>query len=372
MSYNQIFPLSTKDKYRANDIVDFLLAFEDKQILQNSIRLTGKLRVDTSTNIGDDSQTPTRVAAGTDLAIDGTVGIHGAFQSITCSCDNLGVIENQNEYPRYLKAKSSATQTAQQLFTDSQNTTELKCGRNEHTRYIFGGNEQSTLQDLQIPFSFKPDVAFNKSSSHIGYKKTGGLKLSFRLATDAQFLFGDSATNHSYALYDLRLEYQSLPDSTSGDIVFETIHMVKTTAESNNTSISTRVPSIVQSVSMVFHKDSQLNTAVYNHLQLEVPPDVQRCEFSFNDSTTAYYNFALESEEEILLNYQRSWGVAAGAKSNITLSLLNKNESYGIGMPFGTYLDMSKGSKFGVNLLSNIQSTMKYGVFMYFRGIVKV
>lgn len=41
-------------------------------------------------------------------------------------------------------------------------------------------------------------------------------------------------------------------------------------------------------------------------------------------------------------------------------------------MPFGTYIDMTKGSKFGVNILSNINSAMKYGVFMYFRGIVQV
>lgn len=136
----------------------------------------------------------------------------------------------------------------------------------------------------------------------------GGCKVSFRLATDEQFLFGANAADYSYALYDLRIEYKTVPDTGSpGPVVFETIHMIKTTAESNNTSISTWVPAVVQSVSMVFHVDSLLNNAVSNHLQLQQPPDVQRVEFSFNDSTTSYYNFALESQQEILYNYQQSW-----------------------------------------------------------------
>ena len=59
------------------------------------------------------------------------------------------------------------------------------------------------------------------------------------------------------------------------------------------------------------------------------------------------------------------------SKSNITLTALNDKESYGVRMPFGALIDMTK-SKFGVNILSNIKSTLKYGVFMYFRGIIKV
>lgn len=224
---------------------------------------------------------------------------------------------------------------------------------------------------------YKPTVKpkkerFNKSSQHISYKKTGGVKLSLRLATNSQFLYGSDAGNYSYALYDLRLEYQTVPDKGSGNLAFETIHMIKTTAESNNTSISTRVPAVVQSVSMVFHKDAQLNTAVYNHLQLEEPPAISRVTFSFNDSLTSYYNFSLETVQELLYNYQMSWGVDGGSKSNLNFPMLNKNENFGVGMPFGQYIDMTKGSKFGVNILSDITSALKYGVFMYFRGIVQI
>ena len=135
--------------------------------------------------------------------------------------------------------------------------------------------------------------------------------------------------------------------------------------------VATRVPATVQSVSMVFHIDKQLNDAEHNHLELSVPPDVQRVEFNFNDSTTQYYTFALETPEEILYNYQMSWGVEPMSKCNITLNALNAGDSYGVGMSLGGYIDMSK-SKFGVNIKSGIQSTLKYAVFMIFRGVLRV
>ena len=371
MSHNTIFPLSVKNNYRANDVVDWLLAFEGKQIIQNSIRITGKVRVGANANIVADNEI--KLVISNDVKIDGTVGIASAFQSVTCSSDNQGIIENQNEHPRYVKAKSVANHTAQQLFTDCRNTTELRTAEDVHTKYLLYGNSIATAADTQIPFSWKPDVAFNKSSQNISSKKTGGLKLSVRLATDQQFLYGADAGTYSYALYDLRLEYQTLPDTgAAGNLTFETIHMIKTTAESNNTSISTRVPAVVKSVSMVFHRDKDLNQIKPNHLQLQQPPGVSRVEFSFNDSLTTYYNFAPETLQEILYNYQKSWGAAGGSKSNITLPLLNHDESYGIGMPFGQYIDMSKGSKFGINLLSNINTNLKYGVFMYFQGVVQI
>lgn len=371
MSHNTIFPLSTKDAYRQNDIVDFLLAFEGKAIAQNSIRITGKVRVGLAADVN--ANNGNRLDVTKDVQIDGTVGIAGAFQSITCSTDQQGVIENQNEHPRYVKAKSVAQTTAQHLFTDTRNTTELRTGADIHTRYLLAGNSTTVVADAQIPFSWKPDCAFNKTNQNISNKKTGGVKLSVRLATDQQFLYGADASTMSYALYDLRLEYKTIPDKgSSGNLVFATIQMIKSTAESNNTNLSTRVPAIVQSVSILFHKDSQLNAYAYNHLQLEEPPAVSRVEFSFNDSLTTYYNFALETVQEILYNYQKSWGVEGGSKNNLNFPLLNRNENYGIGMPFGTYIDMTKGSKFGINILSNINSAMKYGVFMYFRGIVQV
>lgn len=365
MSKVVVLPVSSKSFYEENDIVDFLLTFENSEIVMNSIRVSGQVKVNTTTDFDtaqlDNSQ---------DVKIDSTVGIAGAFQSITCSCDKVGVIENQNEHPRYIKAKTAATVTPEQLLTDIEYTTELRNADDDFSRFLLGGSGEKGGNN-RVPFSFRPDIALNKSSDNIPFSKTGAIKLSLRLATNNQFIYGDDAANYKFQLYDLRVEYLVKNQSSSGNLTMETIHMIKQTAESNNTSISTRVPASVTSISMVFHPDSELDQAKHNHLELSVPPDVQRVEFSFNDTTTAYHTFALETQEEILYNYQQSWGVKPMTKSNIVLPALHRNESYGIGMPLGSYLDLSM-NKIGVNILSNIRSDRKYGIFMYFRGIARI
>ena len=361
---NSIFPISSKDKYTENDIIDFLMTFEDKMIVANSIRVTGTVKI-----LNANGAAPI-AGSGVDWAIDGATGIHSAFQSITSSCDELGVISNVNEYPRYVKAKTSATQTRLQRVTDSLNTTELRCVSDASTAAILNGKKYTFGQS----FSFKPDIALNTSTTDIPWKKVGACKVSLRLATNNMFLFGayHAANNLHFELSNIKLEYSTVPDAPlKSPLVFETIHMIKNSLDSSNTSISTRVPAVARSMSVVFHKESQLNTALYNHLQLDVVPDVQRVEFSFNDSTTQYHSFALDTQEEILYNYSQSWGAPAMGKSDISQAMLTIGESYGIGFPFGQFVDLSK-SKIGLSILSNVKSGLKFGVFMYFRGILRV
>jgi len=204
MSRSTIFPVSSKDSYSQNDIVDFLMTFDERMVVSNSIRITGKVKVAASGNIAN----ATALNTSQDINIDAETGIHSAFQSITCSCDNLGIIEQANEYPRYVKAKTSATMSSQQVLTDCANITELRCADNIHTKHVLRGNSEPDNLN-KIPFSFKPDIAFNKTSDHIPFSKVGACKITLRLATDNMFLFGaDVATaNITYRLYDLRLEY---------------------------------------------------------------------------------------------------------------------------------------------------------------------
>ena len=103
-----------------------------------------------------------------------------------------------------------------------------------------------------------------------------------------------------------------------------------------------------------------------------VPPDVERVEFTFNDATTDYISYVLESPEEILYNYKRSWGRTPYSKSNIDpYHVQQRRDNYGMGLPFGSFQDLSK-NKLGLNIRSAISSTNKYGVYMFFRGMVQV
>ncbi len=367
MSLNIIYPSSTRDKYSQNDIVDFLISYEEKRVLMNSIRITGVVRVVSTASPNG------RIDTSKKVNLDSVVGIHNAFQSITSSCDNFGIIENNTEYPRTYRMKMNASQPSTVMANESNKSCELRLGMDPKSKYLVLGNnapDNDNGEGKDVSFSFKPDIALNKSSGDISNAKCGALKVSLRLSTNSQFLYGDNAGDYQYELRNLQLQYYSAPDKKGGGIAFESLYTVKGTAESNNTSLSTRVPAVVRSVSCVFVQQLHLDSAVYNNLIQERPPDVQRVEFSFNDNLTQYVSFVFKNHDEILYNYQRSLGY--NGKSNMSQShLWGEGDYYGIGLPFNQLVDMRQ-SKFGLNIVSGISNEVKYSVFMVFRGVVSL
>ena len=372
MSLNTIFPNSVRDEYTENDIVDFLISIENQQVLKNSMTLTGTVEVVASAG-------GAKIDIDKDVAIDAVDGIHAAFQGISCSCDRAGVVENNTVYPLWYRMKMNASQLDTMMASESNKTNALRLGVNSKMKNLLLGNNAADSDagtGSRISFAFKPDVAFNKSNDDIRFGKTGNLQLSLRMATNRQFLFGANASDYVYKVRDLQLHYYTKPQQGKGDqLVFESIYSVKNTAESNNTSLSTRVPAVVRSVSCAFIQTQALDKYDYNNIQQERPPDVQRVEFSFNDSTTAYVSFVFQNQDEILYNYQRSLGYGFGGylgKSNMTQQhVWGEGDMYGIGLNFGQLVDM-RNQKFGLNLVSGISNAVKYSVFMVFRGVVSL
>ena len=363
MDYHTIFPQSFKSAYVQNDVVDFVMTFENQALLQQSLRITGDLVIN---SVGTTAMTSNSVDNAADVKFDSVVGIHGAFQAITCMTDN-GILENLNEYPKYVKAKAMSSLANTQFGTDAVRVSELRCGdtSGKMSKALATGNPNSK----KVSFAFSPDIALNKSTESVPFAKSGVCKVTLRLATNSQFLYGaGNDINHNYQINNLQLHYRTVPPKAVSNLQFESITSISNTIESNNTSLATRVPATVQSVSCVFIREKNLNQSVPNHLALEIPPAVSRVEFSFNDSTTQYITYELTDREEILYNYQRSWGQSK--KNNMTLELLDHGgRAYGIGMPFGTFVDMSN-SKFGLNLVSEISNQDKYAIIIFFRGVV--
>ena len=362
MQYHQIFPQSFKEQYSQNDVIDFVMTFEGQSLVAGSVRLTGNLQLQKgSTNID---------VTNTDVVgFDPLIGIHGAYQAITCSTDLGGVLENNNAYPLYCKAKATASATNTQYATHSADTAELRCG-NKSTS-ITKALAINNKVDQKVSFAMKPDVAFNKSSDHIPFAKSGVCKMTVRLATNNQFIYGaGNDGTYQYILSDFQLHYRTVPMKGVKALQFDTVVSISNTIESNLTSLANRVPATVQSASCVFIREKNINQPIPNSLALEVPPDVSRVEFSFNDSTTQYVTFVLEDREEILYNYQRSWGF--NQKNNITLDELDhEGRGYGIGLPFGQLIDMTN-QKFGLTLESGISNVDKYSITMFFRGVVGI
>ena len=366
MSLNSTFPVSVKDKYDPNDIVDFLLSFDNTSIQTNSIRLKGVL------NITNPDGTPYTITDATDVNYNTSVGIHGAFQGFTSACDKNGVIENwSSEYPRYQCAKTEVSTAKQSLAAQSSNLCELKIGNDRLAKYLITNNRYD--QPNSMPFSFKPQIALNKSNINISHNKTGDIKVSCRLATKNQFIYGAQAADVTFNISDLQLDYTTVPQDTKGTLQMEVIQMVKNTAESNNTNISTRVPVLARSLSVVFRQERWLDQPTYDHLENESPPDPQRVEFVMSD-TNQYITYALENREEFLYNYQLSLGADPDGKSMLTTANADWElnvAKFGLGIDFGQYINLAQ-NKVGFNLKSGITSTNKYALFMYFRGIVSI
>ena len=364
---NSSFPISVKSQYNPNDIVDFLLSFENKSILPNSIRIKGIL------NITDNNGAATDITTTTNFNFD-YIGIHSFFSGFTSSSQKNGVIENwSSEYPRYTRAKYIANNSRQKLSSSSLSAPELKHGAVRSSKFLLANDARNTADKNRVPFSFKPEIAWNKSNIAINHDKTGDIKLSLRLATAAQVFANPNAGNFSYNITELQVEYMSTLKKATGPLQMEVIQMVRNTAESNNTNISTKVPVVARSMTILFRQQGKLDNATEIHTRLEEPPKIERIEYQFNDSTQKYVTYALESREEFLANFQQSLG---GDPMNGKHFLPVANEYhmesfFGLGLDFGEYLDLSK-NKIGFNMKSSITSNLPYAVFMYFRGLVSL
>ena len=368
---NSLYPVSVKESYNPNDIVDFLLSFENVSIQPNSIRIKGIL--ETTNSDGTEADIAT---TDTNLFFNDKVGVGSFFPGFTCSSVNNGVVENwSSEYARYQRARIVSGSSRQSLAASSKSLCELTTGNKKISMCLLANDARGSKPN-QIPFSFKPQVAWNKTNQPISHDKTGDIKLSMRLATVGQVFDGAGAAGYTYNIKELQIDYVTIPKKTSGPSQMEVIQMIKNTAESNNTNLSTKVPILARSMSVLFRQQRRLDNPTYDHILLEEPPGVERVEFAMNDSTQRYITYVLQSREEIRYNWQLSQGNDPDGKSMIhTPNEFDVQDitfqPYGIGIDFGECLDLSK-NKIGFNLKSNMQSTNPFAVFMYFRGLVTI
>lgn len=360
---NVVFPTSVKDQYNPNDIVDYVLSFENKRVLQGSIRIEGKL------HILKNNAVPGTGDISDDLNYDPLLGIHGAFQGITTSCDRTGTLDNMaTDYPRHVKASRLASVDRMEFAANSQFLPELTCNDRRITRYLLNGSPESRYV---TPFSFKPRIAFNDSSSDISYAKTGNCRISLRLSTNEQFLQGNNVvTAYTYYLSDLRIRYQSQMDDPklhSQSLVFSTHHIVKSSITSNNVTISTRIPAVCRSVVMMFMQESEINNSGSNNWGMEEPPNLEYLEFAWNDSTQQYVTYRIDDVSSMLYNYLKVYSDPVQYSSLNIEQLQENSEGFAAGFKFNP-TDLTN-QKFSININSGIDSNVKFTSFLLFNAI---
>jgi hypothetical protein len=144
---------------------------------------------------------------------------------------------------------------------------------------------------------------------------------------------------------------------------------LKQTIASTNATISTKAPITADSMFLTFIQQQDENTPLLNGLENQRPPNVARVEFAWNDSLSQQYRYELDNEEEILSNYIKAVNASMVAENNASTNVLASNDSYGMGLNFGSFVDLSQ-SKISIRIESGVSNTNPFTAFMFFSGII--
>ena len=222
-------------------------------------------------------------------------------------------------------------------------------------------------------FSIKPHICFNSpvgGNRLLNYSTTGTIRVSLNLARVAEALYGeDLLTTSNYVLTNVRLAYTSVPEPPAQmPISLRTNMCLKSSLNSQLSNTSNRVPAVCDSVSLSFNQLSRENHINHNNTALEMPPNVTRLQYMFNDSTSKYIAYELKQNPEIIAEGLKALSVGT-MSNNVRLDTLSANKAYIAGLSFGAPTDLSQ-QKFNIQIESGISNTNPYQMYAYFSSVM--
>jgi hypothetical protein len=374
----RIFPTNTRSSYKAFNIVDFNVSVPGRKIVCNSFKLQGKLQVFKNGTV--------RTISTDNIFIDPMVGASAMFQDFTTSTDNQGVLEVFQNQPRYEKMMLSAIQTNNDNF-NSHNAQMLRTSTLPAVRSLINGEKRvgtptanPNVNELSS-FSVKPVFILNQTSSktqggdvNLQSSKVGNIMISVRLARDSDVLWGtDVVAQSSYQITDLSLTFKHVPDDgVQNPIVMRTKTAIRQTIQSSFSNFAANANGLINGCSMSFLKSSDEGSLNANTLALNEPENVSNVQFLMNDSQNQLLTYNLETQQNILMNYLDS--ISQSDENAAQLWKLKENESYGIGLPFREFIDLSS-NRLSVNIQSGIATqgaAPSYELFCFLNGTQEI
>lgn len=351
--YNAVQPESLRDTYTANDTIDFKINYENQMLVCNTVKVEGVLNVPDATNV-----------ALQGIQLDRNVGSHSLFDTVTTEFQNMGIVENATEYPRFVRQFTDCNYTPDDMFNANQ-LVELKAPSDAVAQNML--NSTNNVVD----FSVKPLIALNRVSAgnrFLSYDKTGAITIRLRLATVLSALYGINVTNTTgYTISGLKLVYNTIPKMSSKEAVNMMSYVqLKQILSSGLSNINTRVPAVCRGVSCSFIDVAHLNTTQFNQLETERLPNVREVVFMFNDNTNTYITYPLRTQVEVQEHYLESLNMTGHSAMD-----KSKNSKYGIGLDFNQFIDL-RNQKFNCQIQSDVQSGSPYQMYMYFHTAIAV
>ena len=373
ISLRSTIPENFADSYSENDNIDFMLSFPNEVLNLGSIRLEGELEVlngNPQTHLNSDTN---KVL---DINMDHLVGAHSLFESI--QTEALGtIIENCSGLPRFHKMRMAATIDGTDT-NDAKYACELKAPFRTMTNRLLRGEVPVTQPTNAIrvdpDFSIKPDIALNSVPGQLPYRRSGDIRVSVNMARTANVFFGQDvslgSTGVNYAVKALRLTYTTYPDdgSMNDPITMRSKVLVKQSVNSRLANNSSKVPGIVDAVSVSFLEQVNANVPIANTLALERPPNVEELSLNFNDSTNKAISFVIRDNVETISLYLNSFGTNHSHNS-MSVAKQNANDGYGVGLNFNAEIDM-RMSKFSSQMISGVVGANAMVMSLYFHSSV--
>ena len=367
--YKTTTPENNKDEYNSYDIMDFIITdVEGMSLVANSICLHADLQVNEPTN--------TRVAADSSVKVyfNARTGAHNFFESCSVLTGNQGQLESNNQYSRYVNMVECATKDTESRFNTSD-VCELKCNSEElalgyNQGAITATSGTNIVQDKS--FSIKPVCCLTKMSADLPFSKVGFIKLSLSCArADSALYFGGGAgSTMKYILRNVRLTYQTTP-SVAGNTLMRSVMSFTQNIQSANSSIIAKVPGIADSVSCVFLEAGSESNPIKNSQQLSRIGNITEVSFHFKDSTNTFVTYPIRDMGEITERFVKS--VMKTGKNSANSRNWKSNDSFGVGLDFGAYVDLSN-QKFTVNINTDggVSATNPYSMNCFFGSMISL
>ena len=385
IQYHQSLPLSSSDEYVPFQTVDFDLQVPGRKLLAGSIRIEGK--VTARTNLTDPWAPATAGGASSavdfasNVKIDNVAGAHSFFDSWTTETQNRGVIENLQNYNRYISMHGRAT-LAEDDFLSSKLVAEQRGPTELNGNYVLqpivdqafvAGQTEQPAQRSKPSFSVKIATGFNRSAGgNYSFDRNGYIRISCILASNQHVLFG-GADGASYVLSDLVCRYVSVPDDGKDEpILMRSFVNVVSSMQSTSTTVSARVPSSqVSSLSMSFAEQAHVQSSEYNSMALEQLPEWQSVEYLFANSLQNFITYRITDESDALERGLAS--MESAGHDMISAKTLKANKGTIFGLDFKEFVDLSKQT-FTINMKigdSGITQAPR-DIFMYFNTLLQL
>ena len=371
--YCQIYPQNLKPSYSEYDQIDFVLSGDGQRYVDNSLTLCCDVN---ATFLGD-------TIPSTDLIkMNNLAGGHGLISSVAVSCVKLGQLEYIAEYPKLVGAISQASLNEKLDTFNSNLVAELRtCSPDVTGALLHGVYSRGKTTD---PFRKSPDMALKLNcalNNMIGdpllpFALTGDLTVTIQLERIVNALYGrlTVGSEYSYNITNVRLNYLTVVDDPkvpySKNYMFNVYSSIRQSIQSSYSSVTTKAPVVANSVFCSFIQQANEANPMTDNLMQEYLPNVTEVTFQWNGNFSQSVVYTLNNVEEILTNYLEAVTTNPNT-NNASLQCIAQNKSYGVGLRFGSPVNLAQNA-FTMNIKSSIDGSSPYTVVMHFNGILSI